>query len=407
MSRPAARTRGPLNPAALPFAVLPVVALAGLAAAGCTAAPRPAGTVASGRPAARPAAAVSPPAPGTPPAPAAGVLSLARLGARDGAAPRQFVKVTVAGVDLADAATGRDLGRLLPVTWAGMRAQGVSVDRGGDVWVTYSTGPRRGSPGLSFPKPHTCGNEIVRLSAHGAPRESVYLRTGDDVLIGQAVPSPDGRLLAYTGQGCTDGRNGLYLRVTDLRTGKSWTIGRGLPGCHVLTTPAWSADSRQLIEGYAAANPPYNLGPNACNGPGTERLLRLGARLPQPGAAGQVSSPGGNCQVTAAAGLPGGGALALEDCGRSQDYSKDFAALLPFGADGRPGPQVPLGRCTAPGHLTADQSSGDVLLSARVDCDPTSIRSPVSTQLWTYSGGRARLAATTQGMDLWEWPFAW
>jgi hypothetical protein len=410
MRRPGARTRG-TRAAALPFAVVSV-ALAGLAAAGCTPAPRQAAPAspAQAAAAASPATAQSLPAPGTAPAPAPGVLAMARLGARDGAAPRQFVAVTVTGVDLVDAATGRDLGRLLPSAWAGMSATGVSAGSDGDVWVTYGKAAYPHGPAAEIDGgvalPHSCASVVVVVRTRGAPRAFTWLRSGGEVRIGQAVPSPDGRLVAYTEQPCTSGYDGLHLRVTDLRTGKSWAIGQGLPGCHVFTAPAWSADSRQLIEGYAAANPPY-YGPRVCNGPGTERLLRLDARRPQPGAAGQVSSPGGNCQVTGAAGLPGGGALALEDCGRSQDYARDFAALLPFSADGRPGPQVPLGRCTAPGQLSADPSSGDILLSARVDCDPASARSLVSTRLWTYSGGRARLAATTQGMGLWERPLAW
>jgi hypothetical protein len=309
---------------------------------------------------------------------------------------------------LGDAVTGRLIGRLLPATLGPMTAQGAAVDRDGDVWVTYA------KPATEFghfaggdPQPHTCANEIIVLRTRGTPRVSAWLRAGDDVSLGQAVPSPDGRLLAYTEVGCSTAPNGQFLRVTDLRARRSWTIGQRLPGCHPFTTPAWSAAGRQLVEGYAAANLPYNNPGGVCTGPATERLLRLDARRPQPGAGGQVTSPDGNCQVTSTAGLAGGGVLVMEQCGRSPDYTRDFAALLVVGADGRPARTIRLGRCTAAGPVTADQGGGSVLVGARVDCDPTSFNAPASTRLWVYSGGQLRPAATTAGMTLWEWPFAW
>jgi hypothetical protein len=323
-----------------------------------------------------------------------------------GAAPAQFVALSYErslqgpanirglGVFLADAATGAVARQLLPGTWDGMQAAGVATDRAGDVWVTYSEGPRQGPlSGMAGgdPLPHTCANAVVILRAHATPRESVYLRTGDNVLIGQAVPSPDGKLLAYTEAGCSTSPNGQYLRVTDVATGRSWTIGKGLPGCHIFTSPAWSADGTRLLEGYAAANLPYLNRGGICTGPQTERLLVLDARTPQPAAQGQVTSPDGNCQVTAAAGLAGGGVLVMEGCGRSADYAKDFAGLLLVGPDGRPQHRMELAGCTEAGPLAADPSGGAVLVTDGVDCDPTSVSARESAQLWAYSGGRLRL----------------
>jgi hypothetical protein len=356
---------------------------AGLAVMGCAASPR-----------------AAPPAPAPPAAaPAGGPAS--RLSAPAGATPAGFVAVGRAGpgtggpwVRLGDAATGALGPALVPGTYDGMGAEGAAVGPGGSVWVTYSKGPaaRPDGFGPGITVPDSCANAIVEWNLRGAaPRAAVFARTGDDVLIGPAVPSPDGRLLGYAERPCGPQFSGLYLRVADVATGRSWTIGQGLPGCHVLTTPAWSADGTQLLEGYAAANAPYDAGPGFCTGPGTERLLRLPATVPQPGAAGQVTSPGGNCQVDSVAALAGGGAVALESCGRSQDYAADFAALLVVTAGGRRVRTVSLGACSAAGQLAGDAAGSGFLVSATVDCAPAAARSRVTFELLDYSGGRLRL----------------
>jgi hypothetical protein len=304
------------------------------------------------------------------------------------------------GIFLQDAATGAVVRQLLPGTWDGMQAQGVAADRAGDIWVTYSEGPRQGPlSGMAGgdPLPHTCANTVLVLRA-GARTASVYLRSGDNVLLGQAVPSPDGSLLAYTEAGCATSPNGEYLRLTDLASGRSWTIGKALPGCHVFTTPAWSADGTRLVQGYAAANPPYYTHGGICNGPQTERLLVLDARVPQPGAQGQLTSPDGNCQVTAAAGLAGGSVLVMEFCGRSDDSRQDFLSLRLVGPDGQPVQRVRLPACTGwSSDVAADPSGSAVLVAAGVNCGQNAASPRQAAALWTWSGGRLRLV--TPRMD--------
>jgi hypothetical protein len=381
------------------------ITVALLLTAGCTTsstlgASTPAATGGSG------VATDSPAVTGTEAGPAAVSGPPARLAPLGGAAPAQFValgsevslqspaNLRGLGVFLGDAATGAIIRQLLPGTWDGMQAAGVASDLAGNVWVSYTKGPRDGAPQVAGgdPLPRTCANAVVVLRAQGSPRESVFLRTGDNVLIGQAVPSPDGKLLAYTETPCANSPNLQYLRVTDLASGRSWTIGQGLPGCHVFTTPAWSADGSRLIEGYAAANLPYSTQGGGCIGPQTERLLVMDAHAAQPGARGQVTSPDGNCQVTAAAGVAGGGSMVMEFCGRSDDSRQDFVALLPVGPDGRPGQQVKLPPCTGWGSdLAADPSGATVLVAAGVNCGQNAASPHQATALWTWSGGRLRL----------------
>jgi hypothetical protein len=327
----------------------------------------------------------------------------------DGAAPWDFVTLVdaapsrlpespAAGLYLANAATGTVGRRLTPATYDGMRAVGAAVSREGDVWVTYSKGPATVPDGFgpSIFSPDTCGNEVVEWDLQGGtPRATVYQRSGDNVLLGQAVPSPDGQMLAYTEHPCNINGTGVYLRVTDVSSRRSWTIGQVLPGCHILTTPVWSAGGTQLLEGYASANLPCNAGADFCTGPQTERLLRLNALAPQSGAAGQITSPDGNCQVNSVAGLAGGDTLVLEFCGRAQNAALDFGALLVVGPDGKHQQTIRLGRCSEAGQLAGDSSGGSVLVTGATDCDPASARATVTSDLWDYSGGRLRLVAAT------------
>lgn len=157
--------------------------------------------------------------------------------------PGQFVSLrdTSSGsqvVALSDAKTGAVIRRLPPgATAAGMRVSGLALDPAGELWITYSKGPDFGGHVAGGdPHPHTCANEIDVVHA-GTGRVTVFLRTGDNVLISRATPSPDGRRLVYTETACT-GFFDSYLRVTDLRSGHSWTIGQQLPDCHLLTSPA-------------------------------------------------------------------------------------------------------------------------------------------------------------------------
>ena len=66
-----------------------------------------------------------------------------------------------------------------------------------------------------------------------------------------------------------------------------------------------------------------------------------------------------------------------------------------MGADGQHERTISLGRCSEAGQLAGDSSGGSALVTSVLDCNPTSARSPVTGQLWDYSGGRLRLVAAS------------
>jgi hypothetical protein len=206
------RKSGPLCPA-LGSAALLAVAVLG---AGC-------GSVPAGRAAGVPAPASSAPLPPAPAAPPGGSRQPSRFISLRLAPKRLQTSGTVRFLEVAvsDTRTGAITRRLLPDGSHGLQVTGLAQDRSGNLWITYSRGPASNGHTLGGdPRPDSCGNMIAILHA-GTGRITTFLRTGDNVLISGATPSPDGQLLAYDESGCATGYRDSYLRVTDLGTGRA------------------------------------------------------------------------------------------------------------------------------------------------------------------------------------------
>jgi hypothetical protein len=298
-------------------------------------------------------------------------------------------------VAVGDLKTGAIIRRLLPDGSHGMQVAGLALDRSGNLWITYSRGPvaSSGTAG-GDPRPDSCGNMIAILHA-ATGRVTTFLRTGDNVLISGAAPSPDGQLLAYGESGCATGYFDSYLRVTDLSSSRSWTIGQGLARCHLITDPSWSTDGRDLIVGYAAAaGPAYSGAQGTCSSPRRERLVSLSAAA-QSGLSGSSAGADPGCEITSGAGTAGGGMLAIEACGRN-GYLQGPARLLVL--DARLGlvRRITLGRCTDGNEMSADLSGRSVLVSAYLYCNPPGTPGPV-TRLWNYRRGVLRLITSVPG----------
>jgi hypothetical protein len=323
-------------------------------------------------------------------APASSLLT-GRL--RASGAPARFVAMASwplrPGIVLFDSSSGTVVRRLLPATREGMSVTGLSVGSSGTLWITYSRGPKLQAPGTlgGFPEPDSCANEIVVWHA-STGHASAYLRTGHNVQISGATLSPDGKLLAFLESGCATGYDNSYLRVTDIASGRSWTIGEQIPRCHFID-PAWSANSKELVVAYAPPATAYYRGPEgSCQEPLREELVLVSAAAAQPGLRGSTVSAQAHCEITSAAGLAGGQVLAIEACG-SQMYLQGAARLLLYDRQLRLVHQYALGRCTDGNDLSADTSGTAALVSAYLYCNPPGNRQPV-TRLWRYAGAVLR-----------------
>jgi hypothetical protein len=299
-------------------------------------------------------------------------------------------------VALGDVRTGAVVRRLLPASaGGGMQVSGLALDRAGDLWVTYSKGPAYGGDVAGGdPRPDTCANEIDEVQA-GTGRVTVFLRTGDNVLLSGARPSPDGTRLVYIESACVAYYD-AYLRVTDLGSGRSWTIGQNLPRCHLLTSPAWSVNGRELLVSYGPPGQSGYSGPQGtCPVWSAGRLVRLDALTGQAGLAGTTVRADPGCQITSVA-SDAGGVLAIEGCGTAPEYTSGPARLLVLSASSHPVGRLSLGKCADGSELAVNQAGTDTLISAYLYCNPPGHPGPV-TRLWEYRGGTLRLITSIPG----------
>jgi hypothetical protein len=232
------------------------------------------------------------------------------------------------------------------------------------------------------PAPHSCANEIIVVN-RATGRLRTYLRTGNDILISGAVPNPDGHLLAYSESGCTNAGFSTHLRISNLTTGSSWTIGARLAGCYLLSGPAWSTDGRSLLVAYGSPK-------DMCGGIGAERLVELPLR-PQAGLTGRAVEPAKGCDIRSAASVAGGGAVAFEACGL-HGPARLLVLYHAFDVVRR----LPLGRCSDGNALASDFAGRDVLVSAYLFCNPPGHPGPV-TRLWTFDGSALHAVTKVPG----------
>lgn len=260
-------------------------------------------------------------------------------------------------VDLVEVRTGHVVQRLLPDKQGRLDVTGLFRARS-QLLVTYATGPEctSGVAGCG-PKPYTCGGEVDRVTlATGAVE--VLWRVDKDTRLAAASPNPAGTQIAALASPCVPSQVNGHLVVRSLGSGVTWSIGAGLPRCHSITGPVWTADGRSLLTSYATApgTAPYEGPDGTCSSLGDASLVQLSAEHPQDGLNGTVVAPRPGCtyQTVAAAGTT---AWALQSCGSQTDRIDGPLTLLRLDAQLRTTQSWALGSC----------DDGDAALSARPD----------------------------------------
>lgn len=283
-----------------------------------------------------------------------------------------------------------------------MALDSVALDPDG-LLVSYRSGPActSGVAGCG-PKDGTCSSEIDRYDVH-ADTFTRLVKADSTSLVGNARLSPDGRYLAYAESPCVPSYFNDHLRILDLHTWSSWTIGADLPRCHSLGLQGWALDSAHLLVDYAPARgPDYHGADGICPESGRQHLKVIDALSGQPGVRGVSEPTHPGCELESAA-PAGRGVLAVEACGKD-DYLDGRVRLVRFGPQLHRIGRVFLGRCTDGNELTANRAGTRWLVSAYLYCgDPADPK----TKVWTYNGRHLRHVTTQVGGDLTYSSLAW
>jgi len=154
----------------------------------------------------------------------------------------------------------------------------------GWIWFTESSGPRlRNDTAGGDPEPNSCSGAAVKLDP-GTGRQTVVFHTPRAVWFDAAVPSPNGRFVAYQTGPCARSYFNAHFVIRDLRTGRQWSIGQDARTCHDLSWAAWTPDGQTLLFGYGpsalAAGVASQEGYGTCQASEPDELATVSALSP-------------------------------------------------------------------------------------------------------------------------------
>lgn len=310
-----------------------------------------------------------------------------------GALPTTFVAISQSAseaphVELFSASSGKPLGAVAGLP-TGSQLQSLQVSSSGAIWVTTSRGPRdRNDTVGGDPAPDSCSSSVVTLDEAGARAQKVWTFPRSQ-WVGYAVPSPSGRRVAYLSASCVNSFADAHMVLRSRQGEAQLTLGANAVACHVLTTPSWSPNGREVTFTYSAssltaASPPPLPGlcpawrPGALAVAGTSRSTGTqGFHL--------LFAPAG-CGFQASA-FDRWGIVAIETCGYvglGPAYLEQFSARLELVR------RLPLMPGADPTHLSPSPG-GEFVLVDEYQAPPASGPSLPWDWVWIFNGSRLRL----------------
>ncbi len=317
-------------------------------------------------------------------------------------APESFVAVRPLpgrpgsqAVTVSNAHSGAIESVVIPASEKGMRVDGTAVDGSGRIWVTFAGGPRcAGSGGASagpcLPQGNSCAGEVIRIDPPSGAVD-VVLKASNSQLIGQARPSPDGKMLAYLDAPCSRSYFNQHVQVEDLASGRTWGIGTDLMVCHDLHSLGWAPDGQDLIVSYGASrlagHAPDSYGASSCTNPSADQValvpaLRAASDLP-----GRRISLDAGCQADAVAATATGYA-AIEACGSASDrYLTGPASLVRLSPALGVTSQTPIGACVDGAELGSNPAGTDLIGTTYQYCHTSGRPQPRTVTFTDTSSG--------------------
>jgi hypothetical protein len=292
-----------------------------------------------------------------------------------GVKPGSFVAVSGQRLGLFDASSGRVLRWLLTEPYQGMTVTATAVDHTDRIWVTVSRGPACTSNVAGCgPKANSCAGKVITLNPTTGGITTA-LTASPGVLIADAQPSPDGRYLAFLDGRCDRSYFNQHIRVQDLTTGDSWTIGADLTPCHSLGSLSWASDGKHLVVGYGrsrvtSVGAAAGYGAGTCLAPAAAKIAVVPALSEQPRIKGPTAAAQAGCQIEAVTATDTGFA-AIEGCRGSPGSSLSGPVrLIRYSTHLQRSVEATLGACVDGAELRANQTGTSLLGTTYQFCNP-------------------------------------
>jgi hypothetical protein len=284
----------------------------------------------------------------------------------------------------------------------GVHVANPHADSRGDVWITVTSGPRctNGTAGCG-PAPNSCSGTSVRFNPTTLATRT-ELTFPSSVLVTDALPSPNGRLVAMMTGGCARSFFNEHLVVRDLRSGRHWTIGADAAPCHALGDPAWSPDGSRLVFPYGPSvlSRHAHVPGGTCEAARFSRLVVVPARRTSRTTAWKLISADHGCSYQAAT-FDRWGIAAIEGCVQGEprgQYSVNGgnAYLVQLNARHHVIQRLKLARGYNEGEIANDPRTGTVLVS---EYQGANQGIPVFNWVWAYDGHALRTIARLPNAD--------
>lgn len=301
--------------------------------------------------------------------------------------------------------TGRRLRTLARIRTSGQVSAAAS-DRDGDLWMTFTAGPRLRAGGVAGGDPEggTCTSALVRYDPLDGKVTTVR-RFPASVTVGRAIPSPDGRRVAVIEGGCATSFFNEHIAVIPVRGGPAVSIGADATPCHALFGVAWNPAGTKLVFPFGPSTlpPSTHFTPHGtCAATRFSRLAVVSALRPSEPSGWMLwrTQPRCSYQAAAFAGAAEGGpgvVVAAEACTTRQpkgsgDVTLGRAYLVRLDGHGRVRGRIALRRAWDGGDVVADPATGQMLVS-----EDQAANSGVRPRNWVWAldGQRLRLVTRT------------
>jgi hypothetical protein len=213
---------------------------------------------------------------------------------------------------------------------------------------------------------------------------------GDDELLTDVQPSPDGHRVAYLHGGCA-ARTVETLEVRQLDSGQVTDLYVSSTPCNSLFEPRWTADGRDLAFGQADPSPD-------CNTPAAAKLAVVSAEsVPPPTPPVSVASAP-NCSVAAVT-TTADGFASVEQCrAQTSQFPEPIfidgpVQIVRYNRDLEPISRVSLGQCDDGASIAGTPRSSAVIVSNYQFCAATGAQVP-ATKLFADDAAGLRLITT-------------